>query len=148
MEEDSREVQREKVNTRMLAFVQEVNKVKPFSEIANNLSHFLAMSTMVNLYNDNIGTKFAVNIGLYHKSLVYLGTDQHRNYVKNCEEFVDIGCFALTELSHGSNVRGIETTATYDKVTKEFVINTPRQEAMKFWIGGAAKTAHISVVFA
>jgi len=54
----------------------------------------------------------------------------------------------LTELAHGSNARGILTTAHYDKVTKEFVINTPSEEAMKFWIGGAAKTANISVIFA
>jgi acyl-CoA oxidase len=31
---------------------------------------------------------------------------------------------------------------------KEFVINTPVKEAMKFWIGGAAKTSTMSVVFA
>ena len=31
----------------------------------------------------------------------------------------------MTELAHGSNVQGIETTATFDKETDEFVINTP-----------------------
>jgi acyl-CoA oxidase len=40
------------------------------------------------------------------------------------------------------------TTAHYDKATKEFIINTPCEEAMKFWIGGAAKTSNISVIFA
>ena len=79
---------------------------------------------------------------------MYLGTDQHKKFGENCENFVDIGCFALTELSHGSNARGIETTAHYDKVAKEFIINTPRQEAMKFWIGGAAKSSNMCVVFA
>jgi acyl-CoA oxidase len=51
-------------------------------------------------------------------------------------------------LGHGSNARGILTTAHYDKTTKEFIINTPCDEAMKFWIGGAAKTSNISVIFA
>lgn len=45
-------------------------------------------------------------------------------------------------------MRGILTTAHYDKETREFVINTPSEEAMKFWIGGAAKTSNTSVVFA
>jgi acyl-CoA oxidase len=54
----------------------------------------------------------------------------------------------LTELAHGSNVRGILTTAHYDDNTKEFIINTPGDEAMKFWIGGAAKSANVAAVFA
>lgn len=45
-------------------------------------------------------------------------------------------------------MRGIKTTATYDKETKEFVLNTPSPDAMKFWIGGAAKTSNTSAVFA
>jgi acyl-CoA oxidase len=40
------------------------------------------------------------------------------------------------------------TTATYDHDNKEFIVNTPVKEAMKFWIGGAAKTSTMSVVFA
>lgn len=59
-----------------------------------------------------------------------------------------MGCFALTELGHGSNVRSILTTAHYDKTKEEFIINTPNEMAMKFWIGGASKTATIATVFA
>jgi hypothetical protein len=35
-------------------------------------------------------------------------------------------------------VRGIETVATYDSKTREFIINTPCESAQKYWIGGAA----------
>jgi acyl-CoA oxidase len=51
-------------------------------------------------------------------------------------------------LGHGSNVRGILTTAHFDKDTNEFVINTPNDLAMKFWIGGAGKSATMASVFA
>lgn len=59
-----------------------------------------------------------------------------------------LGCYAQTELGHGSNVAGIETTATYDKVTDEFVIHTPNIRATKFWPGGLGKTATHAVVMA
>ena len=54
----------------------------------------------------------------------------------------------MTELAHGSNVQGIETTATFDKETDEFVINTPHIGATKWWIGGAAHSATHCTVYA
>lgn len=64
------------------------------------------------------------------------------------EQGLDLSCFALTELAHGSNVRGILTTATYDHESREFILNSPSKEAMKFWIGGAGKTSNTAVVWA
>ncbi len=43
---------------------------------------------------------------------------------------------------------GIETTATYDPATQEFVIHTPNNEASKAWIGGTGQHGKITVVFA
>jgi acyl-CoA oxidase len=37
----------------------------------------------------------------------------------------DYGCFAMTEIGHGSNVNGIETIADYDHDNREFVISSP-----------------------
>lgn len=77
-----------------------------------------------------------------------MGTELHEEWAHRCEEGTDIGCFGLTELGHGSNVRGIKTIATYDRETKEIILHTPSPDAMKFWIGGAAKTSNTSVIFA
>jgi len=59
-----------------------------------------------------------------------------------------IGCFGMTELAHGSNVAGLETTATFDENSDQFIIHTPRLEATKWWIGGAAHSATHCAVFA
>ena len=51
-------------------------------------------------------------------------------------------------MGHGSNVAKVETTATYDHSTREFIINSPTATSAKWWIGAAAKNANKSVFFA
>lgn len=42
-----------------------------------------------------------------------------------------IGAYAQTEMGHGTFIRGLETTATYDPSTKEFVMHSPTITAYK-----------------
>ena len=53
-----------------------------------------------------------------------------------------------TELGHGSNVRGLQTTATYDKTTQEFILHSPTLRAIKWWPGGLGKTATHCAIYA
>ena len=62
--------------------------------------------------------------------------------------FKTLGCFCLTELGHGSNAQGLETTATYDKEEKVFIFNSPTMTSRKFWIGNLGETAQNAVVLA
>ncbi len=51
-------------------------------------------------------------------------------------------------LGYGNNAVEMETTATYDKATQEFIVNTPTPLAQKYWItNGAVHAKHI-IVFA
>jgi hypothetical protein len=52
-----------------------------------------------------------------------------------------IGCYAQTELGHGSNVRGLETTATWDPARKDFEIHSPYLTSSKWWNGSMGRTA-------
>ncbi|KAF2885800.1 hypothetical protein ILUMI_20383 [Ignelater luminosus] len=63
----------------------------------------------------------------------------------NCEI---VGTYAQTELGHGTFIRGLETTATYDPKTEEFVLNSPSLTAYKWWPGGLGHTANYAVVVA
>jgi hypothetical protein len=52
-----------------------------------------------------------------------------------------IGTYAQTELGHGTFVRGLETTATYDPDTQQFVIHSPTLSSTKWWPGGEDHSA-------
>jgi acyl-CoA oxidase len=77
-----------------------------------------------------------------------LGTEKHhRKYLKAIGNLDLPGCFAMTELGHGSNVREIETMATYDFETDEFIVHTPFPSARKDYIGNAAAHGKMATVF-
>ncbi|KAM9314154.1 peroxisomal acyl-coenzyme A oxidase 1 isoform 1-T1 [Pholidichthys leucotaenia] len=59
-----------------------------------------------------------------------------------------IGTYAQTEIGHGTHLRGLETTATYDPATQEFVLNTPTVSSIKWWPGGLGKTSNHAIVLA
>ncbi|XP_024523434.1 acyl-coenzyme A oxidase 3, peroxisomal [Selaginella moellendorffii] len=107
-----------------------------------------AMFEYIGLFDHSLAIKLGVHFHLWGGSVKYLGSKRHHDkWLMPTEEFSVIGCFAMTELGHGSNVRGIETITVYDPSTQEFVINTPCESAQKYWIGGAAMHATHTVVF-
>lgn len=93
--------------------------------------------------------KAGVQWGLFGGAIENLGTERHHQaYVRRIIDLDLLGCFAMTETGHGSDVQSIETTATYDPATQEFVIHSPTPTARKDYIGGAAETARVAAVFA
>jgi len=91
--------------------------------------------------------KFGVHVGLVQGCIARLGTSGHRRWLDDTWNFRQLGCFAMTETDHGSNVRGLETQAVYLSESQQFEIHTPHRGAWKDYIGSAL-SAHFAIVFA
>lgn len=103
----------------------------------------LAMSDL------SLMVKAGVQWGLFGGAIENLGTERHHQaYVQKIIDLELLGCFAMTETGHGSDVQHLETTATYDPATEEFVVDSPTPSSRKDYIGGAAETARVAAVFA
>ncbi len=93
--------------------------------------------------------KAGVQFGLFGGAVLQLGTERHHDaYLRDLINADLVGCFAMTESGHGSNVQHLGTVATYDVATREFVITTTTESARKDYIGNAAAHASHAAVFA
>ncbi|SCV72991.1 BQ2448_6916 [Microbotryum intermedium] len=72
--------------------------------------------------------------------------EQQAIWLPKCYNHEIIGCYLQTELGHGSNVQQLETTATYDPKTQEFILNSPTISSTKWWIGALGLLATHGVV--
>ncbi|KAL9665068.1 hypothetical protein QQ045_020477 [Rhodiola kirilowii] len=87
--------------------------------------------------------------GMFVPAIKSQGTEeQQAKWLPLAYKMQIIGCYAQTELGHGSNVQGLETTATYDPQTDEFIIHSPTLTSSKFWPGGLGKISTHAVVYA
>ncbi|KAF2315054.1 hypothetical protein GH714_038038 [Hevea brasiliensis] len=87
--------------------------------------------------------------GMFVPAIKGQGTEeQQQKWLPLAYKIQIIGCYAQTELGHGSNVQGLETTATFDPETDEFVIHSPTLTSSKWWPGGLGKVSTHAVVYA
>ncbi|KAH8811894.1 acyl-CoA dehydrogenase/oxidase C-terminal [Xylogone sp. PMI_703] len=92
---------------------------------------------------------YGLHASMFLTTLREQGTpEQHKLFLEPAEQYKYIGCYAQTELGHGSNVRGLETTATWNPEDKTFTLHSPDLTAAKWWIGSLGRTANHAVVMA
>ncbi len=112
----------------------------------DNMPAYAAVFENMMYVDGSMAIKFGVQFGLFGGSIQKLGTKVHHdNYLSDTGKSKLLGCFAMTETGHGSNVRGIKTTATYDPETDSIIIHTPGKNDNKEYIGNALHSTMASV---
>jgi acyl-CoA oxidase len=114
-----------------------------------NLPKFIAAFETLAFHDISLVIKLGVQFGLFAGSIQRLGTEyHHQKYLPDAASTALMGCFAMTEIGHGSNVQALETTAVYQHESEYFVLHSPTYSAGKNYIGNAAEDARLAVVFA
>lgn len=134
-----------------LLTIQKINRLARYIEVDNFEAVERRMS-ILSVFDPSFHTRLGVHLGLFLGCVRGNGTPQQMQYWTLNKEAAYVkhiyGCFGMTELAHGSNVAGLETTSTFDEENDEFIINTPHLGATKWWIGGAAHSATHCAVYA
>lgn len=117
---------------------------KPYKNFKITREDIVYMS-QVALATGALNNSHSIFIG----TVIGQGNDEQVNYwLPKILNFEITGSYAQTELGHGSNVRGLQTTAEYDSKTEQFVLNTPTLTSIKWWPGCLGKVATHCVLYA
>ncbi|XP_023945597.2 probable peroxisomal acyl-coenzyme A oxidase 1 [Bicyclus anynana] len=103
------------------------------------------------LRSSDVGTGFpiAIHYIMFIPTIMSQASEeQQAQWLQRAWDCNIVGSYAQTELGHGTFIRGLETTATYDPSTKEFVLNSPTLTSYKWWGGGLGQTANYAIVVA
>ncbi|RNA34484.1 peroxisomal acyl-coenzyme A oxidase 1 isoform X2 [Brachionus plicatilis] len=126
-----------KKSLEMFEFVNE-NKIESVMSLFNIGSVFGLEKILFNLH-----------FTMFRDALnVWGNPEQSAYWQKYLTENAVFGTYVQTELGHGTYLRGLETTATYDKFTQEFIIDSPTLTSIKFWPGGSGKSCNFAIVMA
>jgi acyl-CoA oxidase len=146
------ETQRARVLERMRALAEEGYSRLGFPTQyggGNDLGGSITGFEMLAMGDLSLLVKAGVQWGLFGGAILHLGTERHHAaYLRDTINLDLLGCFAMTETGHGSDVASLRTTATFDPATDEFVIRTPDASARKEYIGNAARDGRVAAVFA
>ncbi|CAH2244221.1 jg20166 [Pararge aegeria aegeria] len=100
------------------------------------------------MFDSSLAIKKTLTFNMFANTIRGSGRPDQYQFVEDVEQAKIGGCFALTEVAHGSNAKGMRTTATYSPEKKQFIMHSADFEAAKFWVGSLGKCSTHAIVYA
>ncbi|VVC94362.1 unnamed protein product [Leptidea sinapis] len=123
-------------------------KFATFEKIIEEPRSFQAEAEALFMFDSSLSVKTSLTFRMFSNTIQGSGKPHHYHFIEDIEKAKIGGCFALTEVAHGSNAKGMRTTATYCPQTRQFIMHSPDFEAAKFWVGSMGKCATHAIVYA
>ncbi|XP_041977418.1 peroxisomal acyl-coenzyme A oxidase 3-like isoform X2 [Aricia agestis] len=120
----------------------------PYERIVEDPRLYQAKTEALFMYDSSLSVKISLTFRMFANTIQAIGGPHHYHFVEDVQQGKIGGCFALTEVAHGSNAKGMRTTATYCPETKQFIMHTDDFEAAKFWVGSLGQCATHAIVYA
>ena len=106
----------------------ELNHV-PFEVSMMEPQKSMAWVGAVGMYDWSVAARKMLLVDFLVTNVLGAGTAKHQDFVQDLVRGKAFGCFALTEVSHGTNTKAMRTTATYNVKEGMFTLHTPDFEA-------------------
>lgn len=131
--------------TRADRYRRAMQKQRRLVEVAEELK--VGIHELRGHVHDDLGTDLQ-NLMFVPNLRATFNEEQQKHWLPRALAWEVIGCYAQTELGHGSNVRALETTATYDPETDEIELHSPTTTSTKWWPGALGRTANHAIAYA
>ena len=109
-------------------------------------SLFNALGYEIGFFDFNLMMRFGLQFGFLLRAVSRLGAGHQSPWLDKLAKMEKSACLAMTEAAHGSNVRGLQTTATYHKEQQIFLLHTPGPQAAKEYVT-SLEQADVGLVF-
>ncbi|KAI9925412.1 hypothetical protein ASPWEDRAFT_52085 [Aspergillus wentii DTO 134E9] len=129
-------------------YLEGVRRARAITEdmLVHGHKHFESMTERYHMTN---ATPFGLNFLMFRKTIELQGAAmQKEEWLPLIDQMKINGAYVQTELSHGTFVRGIETTATFDRDSDGFILNSPTLTSIKYWPGGLGLSCSHAVIVA
>lgn len=118
-------------------------------EVHNNDELGLNYLIFCHMYESSVAMKLGIYHGFFKATIVGLGNEEQKAELLpliNADKIK--GCVAMTEVGHGSNVKKLQTTATFDIESDGFYLHSPDFMAAKCWVGNLGSASTHATVYA
>lgn len=132
-------------NMRKLARAYELKKKEWFTDLERFKNYGIRNMNDIQLGGLTGGLHFYMFLDCLEN---FSTPEQIQKWLPLAKELKVMGSYCQTEIGHGSDVSGLMTTATFDKATDEFVVNTPDPRATKWWPGELGLYSSHTIIYA